>query len=84
MDWIIFFTFITKSTNANGILSGNFMSLKSILFEKSLSAIVTLAKLQSAGFKYLTEHHLKHSLSLIFWILIKTFLGYPNCFDNLI
>ena len=68
--------FITKNTTADGIffsilcisltLTGNFMSLKSRLLAKALSAFVILAGLQSAGFKYLTKHHLKDSLSSIF------------------
>ena len=44
-------------------LTGNFMPLKSTFLAKSLPAFVILAGLRSAGFKYLTKHHLNHSLS---------------------
>ena len=66
------------------ILTGNLMSLKSSLFAKSLSAFVVLIWLWSAGFKYQTKHHLKQSLSSIFWILLNPFLGWSNSFGNLI
>ena len=42
------------------------MSLKSGYLGKSLSDFVILTGLPSAGFKYLTKHQLKHSLSLVF------------------
>ena len=61
------------------VFTGNFMFLKSSLFAKSLSAFVILA-----GFKYLTKHHLNHSLSSVFLILINPFLGWSNSFGNLI
>ena len=60
------------------------MSLKSSLFAKSLSAFVIPLGLWSARFKYLIKYHLKHSLSSVFLILIKLFLGGPNSFSNLI
>ena len=44
-------------------LTGNFMPLKSTFLAKSLPAFVIIAGLRSAGFKYLTKHHLNHSLS---------------------
>ena len=43
------------------IFTGNFMSLKSSVFARSLSGFVILAKLQSAECKNLTKYHLKHS-----------------------
>ena len=39
-------------------LTGNFMSLKSSLFSKSLSAFLIILGLPSAGFKNLTKHYL--------------------------
>ena len=50
------------------VFTGNFQikSSKSIFLTKSLSASLILAQLQSAGFKYMTKHHLKHSLSSVF------------------
>ena len=48
------------------VFTGNFMSLKSIFLVKSLSTFVIPAGLQSAGFKYLTKHYLKQSLSSMF------------------
>ena len=56
------------------ILTGDSMYLKSRFLRKSLSPFPILARLWSAGYKYLTKHHLKHSLSLIYWISIKPFL----------
>ena len=56
------------------ILTGDFMYLKSRFLRKSLSPFPVLAGSWSAGYKYLTKHHLKHSLSLIFWISMKPFL----------
>ena len=54
-------------TNVDGILffllydfTGNFVSLKSNFLAKSLSASVILARLQSAGCKYLIKHQLEH------------------------
>ena len=61
-----------------------FLSLKSSLLAKYLSAFVIPAGLRSAGFEYLTKHHLKHSLSSSFWILINPFAGWSNSFGNLI
>ena len=55
------------------VFTGNFMSLQSSLFEKSLSAFVILAGSWSAGFKYVTKHYLRHSLSSKYWILINRF-----------
>ena len=62
------------------ILTGNLMSLKSSSFAKSLSALVIPLWLWSVGLKYLPEHHLKHSLLPIFWILISPYLGGCNFF----
>ena len=69
---MLYFIFITKNTNANGILfsilcmslilAGHFMSLKSNVLAKFLSTFVILAGLRSVGFKYLKKDHLKHSL----------------------
>ena len=59
------------------------MSLKSIPSEKSLSIFVVLDELRSIGCKYLNKHHLKHSLSSIFLILIKPFLDWSNSFGSL-
>ena len=42
------------------------MSLKLRFLAKSLSTLVIIAGIQSAGFKYMTKHHLNHSLSSIF------------------
>ena len=64
------------------ILTGNFMSLISSLFAKSLSACVNLLGLRSSGFMYLTKHHLKHSLSSVFCTLIKPFFGWSNSLGN--
>ena len=65
-------------------LTGNFMSLKSSLFSKSLSAFLIILGLWSAGFKNLTKHYLNYSLSSIFWILINPFLGRSNSLGNFI
>ena len=59
-------------------LTGNFMSLQSSLFGKFLATFVSLAGWWSSGFKQLTKHHLNHSLSSIFWILMNLFLGWFN------
>ena len=48
------------------VFTGDFMSWKSSLFKKSWSAFVVLAGRCSAEFMYLTKHHLKHALPLIF------------------
>ena len=53
------------------------------LFAKSLSHFVILLKFWSAGFKCLIKHHLKHSLSSLFWILMKPFCGCSFSFGNL-
>ena len=93
IDWISFLIFINKITTAAGFFfnfvnifyfTGNFMSLKSSLFEKSLSFFVILAGLRSPGCKYLTKHHLKHPLSSAFQILINPFLGWSDTFANFI
>ena len=60
------------------------MFLKSSFLANSLSAFVILLGLGSSGFKYLTKHHLKHSLSSIFWILINPFFAWSNSLGNLI
>ena len=94
IDWMLFFTLITKNTNANRIpffsifwvsltLTGNFMSLEWSFLEKILSTFVTAFGLWSAESDYLAKQHLKHLLSSIFWILIKPFLGWFNSFGNL-
>ena len=58
----IFFSIFSMPLGFTGI----FMSLKPSLFAKSSSAFAILLGLCSAGFKYLTKHHLKHSLSPVF------------------
>ena len=78
--WSSFFSILWMSL----ILTGNFMSLKSSLFAKSLSDFVVLFGLWSAGFKHLTKHHLKHSKASIFWILINPFPGRSNSLGNFI
>ena len=62
--------------------SENFMSLKSSFFAKSLSPLVILLRLWSAGFKCLTKHLTK--LSSVFWILIQFFLGWSNSLGYII
>ena len=62
--------------------TGIFMSLKSGFFTKSLSDFVILAEWWSAGCNYATKHHLKHSLSTTFWILIRPFVRWSNFFGN--
>ena len=47
-------------------LTENFMALKSSFLAKPLSAFVILAGWWSPGFRYLTKHHLKQSLSQYF------------------
>ena len=90
------FSISMPHTNADGILFfkkmfcisltliGNFMSLMSSFLAKSLSAFVIFPGLRATGCRYLTKHHLKHSLSSILGILIKPFLGWSNSFGNLI
>ena len=68
----IFFSILWMSL----FITGNVMSLKSSLFAKYLPAYVILAGLRSARCKYLTKLHIKHSLSSIFWILIKYYFEY--------
>ena len=83
VDTILFFNFLKFYQFLSLILKRNFISLKSTSFAKSLSRFLILADLWSAGWKYLTKHHLKHSLSLRFAILIKTFFGWSNSLSNL-
>ena len=77
---LFFFSILWMSLD----FTGNFMSLKSSLFAKSLSAFVLLHGWWYAEFNYLTKHHSKHSLSSAFWMLNKPFLGWFNSFGNLI
>ena len=82
----VFLIFVNKNTNTDGILffdfvnvsniTGNFIPLKSSFLANLLLAFVILAGLRSGGFKCLTKHHLKHSLSSTFSILINPFLGW--------
>ena len=65
-------------------LTRKFMSLKQSFLARSLSIFIIPAGWWSAGFNYLTKNHLKDSLSLVLWILIKPFLGWSNSFSNLI
>ena len=84
IDWIFCLFFITKNTNTikilfsiertSLILTENVMSLKSSFLVKFLSAFLIIAARWPARYKYLTKHHLNHSLTSIFWILIKPFL----------
>ena len=48
------------------IFSGSFMSLKSNLFEKSVSGFVILVVLKSARRKYLSKYSVKHFSSSVF------------------
>ena len=80
MPMELFFSILWMSLT----LARNVMSLKSGFLANSLSAFVTLAGWWSAGLKYLTKHHLKYSLSSIFWISINSFLRWSNSFGNLI
>ena len=67
---MFFYILIDKNTSADRIFFFNlvnasnfdwkFYVFKIKLFTKSLSAILILAGLQSAGFKYLTLLNLKH------------------------
>ena len=50
----------------------------------SLSAFVILLELEFARFKYMTILILKHSLSSIFWILIKPSLAWFDFLGNFI
>ena len=67
LDWIPYLVFITKNTNADRILFFNFLKIfdfsKFDLFPSNLQAFVIIFGLWSAGCKYMTKHHLKHSLS---------------------
>ena len=90
------FYFVLKTKNANTniilfstlrlslVLTGSFMSPKSSFLANSLSVLAILVGLRSAGFKYLTNHHLKHSSSSIFPILINLFLGWSNSPGNFV
>ena len=49
------------------------MSSKSSSSLNNLSTFLIFLGLWSTGYKHLIKHQLKHSLSSIFWILIKTF-----------
>ena len=96
INWMSLLIFIIRNTNANGIvflffffsfvhisnLTGNFMSLKSSFLAKFLLAFVLLLSLWSAGCKYLTKHHLKHSLSSTFWILVSSIFWWTNSLSN--
>ena len=48
------------------VLTENFMRLKPSFLAKSLSTVAGTAGLRFMGFKYLTKHPLKHSLSSLF------------------
>ena len=64
--------------------TGNVMSLKSSFLASSLATFGIIFALWSIGRKYLAKRHLKYSLSSIFWMLIKLFLGWFNSFGNCI
>ena len=74
------FIFITKYINGIIILffyfcivflwEGNFMSLKVSCFTNSFSTFLIFAGFLFIGLKYLTKHHLKHSLSS-FWFFFQ-------------
>ena len=95
--WIGFFLliFVTKNANADGIIIFDFMNVSNFDWKfyffkiKFFSKIfvrfyVILADRWFAGLKYLTKHHLKHSLWSIFLILINPFLGKFNSCGNFI
>ena len=63
-------------------LIGNLISLKPNSLSNILSAFRVLDGLRSVGYKYLTNHHLEHSLSLIFLMLLKPFFGWSNPFGD--
>ena len=48
----------------------------------NLSIFLILAGWWSTECKYITQHHLKHSLLSKFWIIIKPFFGWFNSFGN--
>ena len=66
------------------ILIGKLMSSKSNWSANISSVFLILTGWCSAGCKYLSAHHFKHLLALIFCILIQPFLGWSNSFGNLI
>ena len=91
IDWIFYFVFITIIVNASkfffSILWINVFSFywKFLsLFAKTLSDSVIRARWWCAGFKYLTKHHLKHSFSSVFWVLVNPFLEWFNSLGNFI
>ena len=61
---------------------GNLISLKPNSISNFLSTFRVLDGLRSVGYKYLTNHHLKHSLPLIFLMLLKPFFGWSNPFGD--
>ena len=83
VDWIFFLVFINKNNKGDRIhffkfvnsliLARNYMPLKSFFYTKSFSSFVILLKWWSAGYTYLPRYHLKHSLSSVIYISIKTF-----------
>ena len=66
------------------VFTEHFLSLKSSLFAKSLPSILIFSGSQYSRFKYLTKHRLNHSLSLVFWLFVKSFLRKSKSFGNLI
>ena len=68
----------------NLILTCHFMSSKYNSPANISSVFQILNGSWSAGCKYLTIHHLKHSLRFIFCILIKAFFVWFNSPSNLI
>ena len=84
IDWIFYLFLITKRANDSRIPFFNFVKVSNFdwklyvfkikIFAKSFSAFVIFLGLWPAKCKYLMKHHLKHSLSWIYWILIKLFV----------
>ena len=97
IDWIFFLVFLTKTLMPiqfffsiswiSLILTWDFVFKSSSLAE-SLSTFLALAGWWSARYKHTIRHQLKHLLSSIFWILIKSFLDglillviWYNCYN---
>ena len=91
-DWIFFFIFITKNENADGTFFSDFVNVSNFDWMFYVFKINSLSKIfisfcdsswiMSAWFKYLTKHHLKHSLSSTFWILVSSIFWWTNSLSN--
>ena len=85
IDLMHFFTFKIKNANADAIifsiswisliLVGNILPITGVFLAKLCQLFISPAELWSVWCEYLIKHHLKHSLSLMFWILVKSFFG---------